>query len=48
MICSETPKATAFDLNDGVCVIWIEHFCRYKFFASFHCFTPHFPTPLYG
>jgi hypothetical protein len=48
MICSETPKAAAFDLNDGVCVMWIQHFCGCKTFASFHCFTPHFPTPLYG
>jgi hypothetical protein len=26
MICSETPRATAFYLNDGVSVIWIKHF----------------------
>jgi hypothetical protein len=48
MICSETPRATAFDLNVGVCVIWIQYFCGCKTFASFHCFTAHFPTPLYG
>jgi hypothetical protein len=26
MICSKTPRATAFDLNDGVSVIWIKYF----------------------
>jgi hypothetical protein len=48
MICSETPRATAFDLYDGVSIIWIKHFCGCKSFASFHCFTPHFPKPLHG
>jgi hypothetical protein len=26
MICNETPRATTFDLNDGISVIWIKHF----------------------
>jgi hypothetical protein len=48
MICSETPRATAFDLYDGVFVIWSKHFLGCKPFASFHCLTPHFPNPLHG
>jgi hypothetical protein len=48
MICSETSRAIAFDLNDGVSVIRIKYFCGCKTFASFHSFTPHFPTPLHG
>jgi hypothetical protein len=48
MICSETPRATAFDLNDGVSVIWIKHYFGCKSFASFHCFIPHFTTTLHG
>jgi hypothetical protein len=31
-----------------VSIIWIKHFLGYKSFASFHCFTPHFPKPLHG
>jgi hypothetical protein len=48
MICSETPRATAFDLYDGVSVIWSKHFLGCKSFASFHFFTPHFPKALHG
>jgi hypothetical protein len=46
-ICSKTSKATAFDLYDGVFVIWIKHFFGCNSFASFHSFTPHFPIPLH-
>jgi hypothetical protein len=48
MICSETPKATTFELYDGVSVIWTKHFLECKSFVSFHCFIPHFPKPLHG
>jgi hypothetical protein len=48
MICSETPKATTFDLYDGVSIMWIKHFLGCKSFALFHCFIPHFRTPLHG
>jgi hypothetical protein len=48
MICSETSRAIAFDLYDGVSVIWTKHFLGCNSFASFHCFTPHYPKPLHG
>jgi hypothetical protein len=48
MICNETSRAIAFDFYDGVFVIWSKHFLGCKSFASFHCFTPHFPKPLHG
>ena len=48
MICRETSRATAFDLYYGISIIWIKHFLEYQYFASFHCFTIHFPKPLHG
>jgi hypothetical protein len=48
IFCSETSRATAFDFYDGVSVIWSKQFLGCKSFASFHCFTPHFPKLLRG
>jgi hypothetical protein len=48
MIYSEISRATAFDLYDGVSIIWIKHFLGCQSFDSFHYFTPHFPKPLHG
>jgi hypothetical protein len=47
-ICSETSKAIAFDLYNGVIIILIGHFVGCKLFVSFHSFTPHFSIPLHG
>jgi hypothetical protein len=35
MICNETSRATAFDLYDGVSVIWTKHFLGCNSLASF-------------
>jgi hypothetical protein len=35
MICSETSRATAIDLYDGISVIWTKHFLGCNSFALF-------------